>query len=1192
MPWLVVHAIFNVSAEGRRPFSYQWQANGVNIESSGNSTVTNSTLVLTNLPASQSGSLYSVVVANAFGSTQSSNATLTVYQPVTRYVAAGNAGAAAPYTNWSTAASNIQDAIDAATNGDLILVTNGVYQAGGRVVPPFFLTNRVVINKPVTVQSVNGPSMTAIQGYQVPGALEGDGAVRCAYLTNGASLIGFTLNNGATRAGGDLNHEQNGGGVWAESINAIVSNCLFAGCAAYNSGGGVFNATLENCTLTGTQAVYSGGAASGSILNGCLLTNNSVVGFASQSGISMGGAAVNAVLNNCTIAGNYTPNFGGGAASCTLNDCVVEGNTGDDGGGAYSCTLNGCAVFGNFAKYGGGAYSSTLNNCTLTGNDSIWSGGVYGSTVNNSVVYYNIASTNANFDATDKLNFCCTTPAVPSGAGNITNEPQLATIFHLSQNSPCRGAGNPSYAAGTDINGNAWQNPPSIGCDEYMAAGPLTVSIQPGYAMASPGFALSLAAEITGRPGSSVWDFGDGTTLTNRPYASHAWNTPGDYVVVLTAYNNDNPGGISASMVVHIATSAVLYVDQHGTNPVPPFSSWSTAATNIQDAVDACSVPGAVIWVTNGLYNAGGHASPPYGLVNRVMITQPIALQSVNGPAVTVIEGSQVTGTGYGLGAIRCVYLANGATLAGFTLTNGATLAQFTAFTAFDLTNEQTGAGIFCATSNTVISNCVLVSNIAYGMGGGAYQGTFVNCSFVGNSSAYGGGAVECVLTNCLITSNVAVYQYQQSLPLQLMSCGGGAAQCTLQNCTLTSNSVSLLQGSFAKGGGAYQSILTSCLIASNSGLSGAGAGWLCKLTNCMLIANYGGPASIESSLNHCTLAYNTNGASGEDTLNYCTIVSNTGGGASDGTLNFCSLIANTTSYAGGGAYDCTLNNCLLAGNAATNIGGGTIGGVLNDCTLTGNFAGSQGGAAYESVMTNCTIVGNSAGLQSGGVFSATHLANCIVYSNTAPVEANYAGGTLNNCCTIPLPPGLGNITNEPAFVNLAIGDYHLQPNSPCINSGNNAYVSTTNDLDGNPRISGGTVDIGAYEFQNPASIISYAWLQQYGLPTDGSTDFADPDHDGMNNYSEWLAGTDPTNPLSVLELLPPIATNNPPGAIITWQSEPNINYFLQRATNLSVAPAFQPLATNLPGQTGTTSYTDTNAPAPGPYYYRVGIQH
>ena len=1289
----------------------------------------------------------------------------------TRYVWQSSPGPAPPYNTWATAATNIQNAVDAAGAGDEIVVTNGTYATGVRVVYSWmiysWMTNRVAVDKPLLLRSVNGPEATVI---------DGGSAVRCVYLTNGATLFGFTLTNGVA---------DNGGGVYCESTSAVLSNCV----------------------LTGNSAWYG---------------------------------------------------YGGGAYGGTLNNCTLTGNSAGIGGGAYS---------DSWQPY-------TLNNCTLTGNSAGWGGGASSCTLNNCILFYNSAPVAPNYDENSSLNYCCTTPMPANGVGNISADPRLASASLLSAESPCIGAGSATYASGRDIDGEAWANPPSIGCDEYHAGavtGPLTVAISANYTNVAIGFPVGLTAFIEGRTDLSVWEFGDGTVVSNRPYASHAWTAPADYVAALWAFNESYPGGVSATVTVHVKEEVLHYVAASNGNPVAPYTSWATAATNIQDAVDVAGV-GDEIVVANGTYSSGNRVVySPYGgtMTDRVAVDKPLALRSVDGPQATVIEGGS---------AVGCVYLTNGATLFGFTLTNG---------------HAGNGGGVYCEFTSAVLSNCVLTGNSA-GSGGGAYGGTLNNCTLTGNSAGRspftgaGGGAYGGTLNNCTLTGNKAIGRRMID-GTYIPSWGGGADNCTLNNCTLSTNSAYC-------GGGACSGTLNNCTLTANSASDGGGGACSSTLNNCTLTSNlatggYGGGA-YDSTLNNCTVTGNSGWGASSATLNNCIVYFNSdaNGGNYDpsSTLNYCcttplptsgvgnisadpqlasashlsaespcigagsatyasgtdidgeawanppsigcdeyharavtgpltlsltatltnvavgypvgltafiegrtdlsvwefgdgfvqvnepytshtwtapgdylvalwafneshpegvsatvtiyvdqgvhyvaatsgSPVAPYTSWAtaatniqdavdvaapgttifvtngtyasggrttpspgdgatnrvavdkpltvrsmngpgvtviqgqmpgatngdmrcvyltnaatllgftlsngvagtgggvycestsavlsncvlsgnsalngnGGGAYSGTLNNCTLTGNSA-GWGGGAAGSTLNNCTLSGNsangaylddfgYVGGDGGGAYGSTLNNCTLSGNSATNWGGGAFGST-LNNCIVYFNTATNGANYCqdqwSGPLNYCCTTPMPTnGVGNITNAPLFADQAHGNLRLQSNSPCINVGNNAYVVGSTDLDGRPRILGGMVDMGAYEFQGPRMGEFIGWLQQYGLPTDGSADFTDPDHDGLNNWQEWRCGTCPTNASSALRLLSPQRTGT--NVTVIWQSVAGVNYFLECSTNLSATPCFRCVATNLPGQPGTTSYADTNAAGASPIFYRVGV--
>lgn len=310
------------------------------------------------------------------------------------------------------------------------------------------------------------------------------------------------------------------------------------------------------------------------------------------------------------------------------------------------------------------------------------------------------------------------------------------------------------------------------------------------------------------------------------------------------------------------------------------------------------------------------------------------------------------------------------------------------------------------------------------------------------------------------------------------------------------------------------------------------------------------------------------------------------GGGVwceASGVVTNCTFRGNLAGWKGGGAWGGKLYNCVFTDNSAM-WGGGAWSATLYNCVLVSNTAWEVGGGAGQCGLYNCTVVANSAVEYGGGVWDCAAY-NSIVYYNDA--SGNYypfSYGSFDYSCTDPLPSrGVGNIASAPLFVDLARKNLRLQPTSMCRDVASNSYTFGGFDLDGRLRIVNATADMGAYEFQPGVNGEFIAWLQRYVLPTDGSADNSDFDADQMNHWQEWRAGTDPTNPRSVLRLLTPLRRGSE--VVVQWESIAGRSYFLQSSAELS-AP-FIMLATNISGEQGLTSYTNTF----GGSFYRVGVE-
>ena len=264
-------------------------------------------------------------------------------------------------------------------------------------------------------------------------------------------------------------------------------------------------------------------------------------------------------------------------------------------------------------------------------------------------------------------------------------------------------------------------------------------------------------------------------------------------------------GGFAAvTLLLGLASdlrAATLYVAPGGQH-IPPFTSWTGAATNLANAVTLAE-PGDTVLVSNGVYHVR----------SLIYVGKGLQISSVAGAAHTVVHGSYTS---------ACFQIMHPqAVVEGFTLTGGRGVMGGAVFMSEGATLRDCvvtgnvsslmgGGGIYLNIGGTV-SNCLIADNVAAqdGDGGGIYlhrDGVLANCTLRGNQARVGGGAVAFYfnrLENCVIQNN----QAQQ---------GGGlflSHQSRLTQSTVQSNAAVSGGGVCGFLGGA----LTDCTVTQNT---------------------------------------------------------------------------------------------------------------------------------------------------------------------------------------------------------------------------------------------------------------------------------------------------------------------------------------------------------------------------------------
>ncbi len=807
----------------------------------------------------------------------------------------------------------IQAAIDAASDGDEIVVAPGTY-----------FENINLLGKAITLRSSDGPEVTTIDA-------DDDGTVVTCDSDEGPDTVldGFTIKDG---------NAFYGGGMYLLDSSPTVIRCIFEyNVASY--GGGMYN---ESASPTVTDCTFS-------------------ENWVGQAGGGMYNESASPTVTNCTFSGNVSYHWGGGmfnleGSNPTVTNCTFSGNSADiGGGGMFNATSN-----------------PTVTNCILWNNSyvQIEDGFEASTTVRYSDVQYGWPG-EGNIDAdplfvdpdNEDYHLLPGTPcidagdntAVPSGVvtdldGNLrfvdvtcvedsgngtTPIVDMGPYEDQFDSTDCNDNGEPDLCdiiEGTsgdcNLNGipdDCEESIPDTPCDDDDAC---TENDTCSNGVCN-GTRVECNDDNPCTDDSCDPSQGCVYTANNEPCDDGNACTTGDTCV--------NGGCVGSPP---LSDNGLRYVDDDGV-PDNCCTSWDDACRELQTALSLAE-SGDQIRVAAGVYKpdydipAGQHTgdrAATFQLISGVALRGGYLGLSA-GPSEdpdernielheTILSGDLLGNDGpdFQNNDENSWHVVTGsetddtATIEGFTLTGGNANGTFP---------DDRGGGMFNLNGSPTVTDSIFSGNEAVYTGGGMYNEdsspALTGCTFSGNEAVFGGGVYNHLgrpaFTDCTFSGNEAE---NSGGGVHQASTFGGAG-VTFSECAFIGNVAGSVGGGMYTGGFGYPPVLTNCVFTANTSPKGGG------------MYAYWSQGSVGATVTNCLFMQNFADVSGGGFFLY----------RNSPTLTNCTFWGNTSGLGGGifatflGVSEFSVSNCILWGNSPNSISASPA--------TTVNYSDVQGG--------------------------------------------------------------------------------------------------------------------------------------------------------------------------------------------------------------------------------------------------------